>query len=842
MSFREKLFLALLMFSLSPALSLGQCVVINEILINGPGGCDGGCSPNSEEWVELYNTCNQAIDISCYVMTDGDFTVTFPPGSSIGANGFFTIGSNNSGVSLDVNLSSCNCTSGSGIGVFTNGAEQIIVLDDNGAIVNAVQWGGGQVPMNITSSLSGCPNINANFNSVTTFETLPTGGGQGFSLARSCDGANTWEERPETDWSGDASNGQPAQVDFDASDATICPGECIDFTDLSIGDPITWSWQFEGSSTANSDLENPTSICYTSNGTFDVMLTITNSCGTFSYTATDFIDVSGTLTPSISAATDTQLCEGENVVLTTTAIGSFQWNYNGLPIPGSIASSYIAGLDGDYSVSMTSGGCNGESNIISVEVFPMPTGALSTNSPLVLCPGTSATINLSGTFDTFDWRKDGISIENTSPSISADESGIYTVEVFNEIGCSITTNSIEITVLEYDPLTISSSAGTSLCPGIATILSTQSGFPNYDWLLNGNQINLNTNSIEATDLGLYTVLVITTENCELSSNITISAANIPVATINPSGNIQSCEDEITLTATGGNLYQWLLNSSPIPGANQNTYIADQAGIYEVVATNNAGCFDGSAPTTVEFLPALSVEIQASNLAPCENENVTLFLNGTYDNYEWSNNQNTSTISINDNNNYSVIVTDELGCIGEAEISVYFIPLPLIDAGDDILSNCVAGALLEAIGEGTITWEENEVLLDGSTTSVLVNPKESMTFTAVAENNGCVNSDDVTVIVDCTSLFIPNSFSPNRDGINDVFLVDGTGIYEFELKIFDRWGELLFFTTDPGDAWTGGFKDYYVPDGVYTYQVKALDFKGNPIIGNGLVLGSILVIR
>jgi gliding motility-associated-like protein len=118
----------------------------------------------------------------------------------------------------------------------------------------------------------------------------------------------------------------------------------------------------------------------------------------------------------------------------------------------------------------------------------------------------------------------------------------------------------------------------------------------------------------------------------------------------------------------------------------------------------------------------------------------------------------------------------------------------------------------------------------------------MTFTAVAENNGCVNSDDVTVIVDCTSLFIPNSFSPNRDGINDVFLVDGTGIYEFELKIFDRWGELLFFTTDPGDAWTGGFKDYYVPDGVYTYQVKALDFKGNPIIGNGLVLGSILVIR
>jgi gliding motility-associated-like protein len=842
MSFREKLFLQLFFLLLAPFVSQSQCIVINELLINGPGGCDGSCSPSTEEWVELYNTCNNTIDLSCYVMTDGDFTVTFPAGSSIGPNGFFTIGSNNSGVAVDINLSTCNCTAGSGIGVFTNGAEQVIILDNNGDVVNALQWGGGQLPMNITSSLSGCPNINANFNSISIFETIPSGGGQGFSLARSCDGSNTWEERPESDWSGDASNGQPALVDFDASDATICPGECIDFTDLTIGDPVTWSWQFEGSSTLVSNVENPTSICYPNNGTFDVTLTITNACGTFSYTASDFIDVSGNLTPSISAGSNTQLCEGENVILTTTAIGSFQWNNNGFAIPGATASTYTASLDGDYSVSMTSGGCSGESNIISVEVFPMPTGTLTTNSPLVICPGETAVITLNGTFATADWRKDGVSLGNNTTSINADESGIYTVEVFNEIGCSITTNSVEITVLEYAPVTISSSAGTSLCPGISTTLSTETGYSSYNWSLNGDQLNLFTNSIDVSDFGQYTVLVSTAENCELSTNITISAANIPLASINPSGTIQSCEEEITLTASGGNLYQWLQDGAPILGANQSTYTTDLAGVYEVVVTNSSGCFDGSAPTTVEFLPTLDVGLEASNLTPCENENVTLYLTETYETYEWSNNQNTTTISINDNLNYSVVVTDELGCQGEAEISVDFIPLPLIDAGENILSNCVAGALLEATGEGAITWEENDVLQDGSTISVLVNPKETMTFTAIAENNGCVNTDDVTVIVDCTSLYIPNSFSPNSDGINDVFLVEGTGIYDFELKIFDRWGELIFFTTDPGDAWTGGFKDYYVPDGVYTYQVKALDFKGNPIVGNGLVFGSILVIR
>ena len=775
-------------------------------------------------------------------MTDGDFTVTFPTGSSIGPYGFFTIGSNNSGVPVDVNLSSCNCTSGSGIGVFTNGAEQVVILDDAGSVVNALQWGGGQLPMNITSSFSGCPNINANFNNPSVFESIPSGGGQGFSLARSCDGASTWEERPEADWTGDASNGQPAQVDFDASDATICPGECIDFDDLTIGDPISWSQQFEGSSTAVSSSENPTSICYPTNGVYDVTLTITNACGTFSYTAVDFINVSGNLTPSISANSNTQLCEGESVVLTTSAIGAFQWNYEGTPIPGATANTYTATLEGDYSVSMTSGGCSGESNILFVEVFPMPTGQLTTNSPLVICPGSTATISLSGTYDSVDWRKDGISLGNTTTSISATESGIYTAEVFNEIGCSITTNSIEITVLEYDPESIISSNGLSICPGNTTTLSTTAGYPSYDWLLNGDQLNQSTNSIEVSDFGLYTVLITTSENCELSTNITITAANVPVASINPSGTIQSCENNVTLTASGGILYQWFLDGSAIAGANENTYTADIAGSYEVVTTNTVGCIDGSAPTSIEFLPALIVELQASNLTPCENENVTLFLTESYEQYDWSNNQNTASITINDDATYSVVVTDEIGCQGEAEINIDFIALPLIDAGEDVLSNCVAGALLEAVGEGNISWEENEILTDGSLSTVLVNPKETMTFTAIAENNGCKNTDDVSVIVDCTSLYIPNSFSPNSDGINDVFLVEGTGIYEFELRIYDRWGELLFYTVDPGDAWTGGFKDYYVPDGVYTYQVKALDYKGNPIIGNGLIFGSILVIR
>ncbi|MDP4731237.1 MAG: lamin tail domain-containing protein, partial [Flavobacteriales bacterium] len=54
---------------LSSLLANAQCIVINEVMVNAAGGCDGGCTPSTAEWVELYNTCNTPQDISCFVLT-----------------------------------------------------------------------------------------------------------------------------------------------------------------------------------------------------------------------------------------------------------------------------------------------------------------------------------------------------------------------------------------------------------------------------------------------------------------------------------------------------------------------------------------------------------------------------------------------------------------------------------------------------------------------------------------------------------------------------------------------------------------------------------------------------
>ncbi|MFM1999993.1 MAG: hypothetical protein RL204_1940 [Bacteroidota bacterium] len=1074
MSFREKLFLILTALIIVPSFAVGQCIVINEILINGPGGCDGACSPSTEEWVELYNTCNSAVDLSCYVMTDGDFTVTFPAGTTIPSFGYVTIGSSNSGFTPTINLASCGCTAGGGLGVFGNGAEQVVLLDNTGALLDAVVWGGGQFPMNLTSSMPGCPNLNANFpNANTNFETLPGGGGQGESIARGCDGSATWEIRPVTEISPNSSNGEPAQVDFDSSESVICPGQCIDFTDLTVGDPNSWTWSFPGSSTSSANVQNPVSICYPTSGLYDVELVVTNSCGTYTLNVPDFIEVSGTLTPSISAndpiefcagssttlstaqtgnlqwywngnplangtsnsitvsqtgtynltvddngctgtsnsinvvehalptgsistaspliicpgssslitlagtfnssvwwqdatitsnntnqftvtqsgvytavvsntfgcevttnaitfqtityptpviissegnsicptqntilsvdggytnyswfdsgtsigtnsntttinqpgvfdveittaencvlqATITiaestispsittldpiQFCEGETANLNTIDSGNIQWLENGNPIVGENNASIILGTTGDYSIEVNENGCIGISNVISLESIAYPTGTITANAPLVLCPGQSIDITLAGVFDSFEWRKDGGPLANNNTTISVTEAGSYSAILYNEIGCSVSTNTIEIEIILYPATSITSSEGNSICPNEITTLTATGGFVNYEWYFNGGILNLNTPNIDVTNVGDYEVEITTVDNCILSNSITIAQAPIPTPSIVPNNLVQSCEETVTLTASGAQSFQWFMDGGELIGENSNSLIVTENGEYFVEATNVEGCSALSQPTTVEFLPPLQIEIIASNTTPCEGESVSLFIAQNFVSYNWSTEETSSAISISNNQVYSVEVTDAIGCTGYDEITVDFIALPEINAGEDVLSNCVAGALLEATGEGNLSWEENDILYDGSSPIVLVNPERTATFTAVAELNGCINTDEVTVIVDCNSLFIPNAFSPNEDGINDIFQVRGTGIYEFDLKIFDRWGNLIFQTNDPSDVWTGGIDGYYVPDGVYTYQVKALNIDGNPINGDSLVYGSILVIR
>ena len=96
---------------------------------------------------------------------------------------------------------------------------------------------------------------------------------------------------------------------------------------------------------------------------------------------------------------------------------------------------------------------------------------------------------------------------------------------------------------------------------------------------------------------------------------------------------------------------------------------------------------------------------------------------------------------------------------------------------------------------------------------------------ITDAQGCVNVVNREIVIqDMFNLFIPTSFTPNNDGTNDAFFVEGTDIDpdRFEFEVWNRWGELVWSTTDPEDAWYGQVGEegqHYVPNGPYSYRIE-----------------------
>ncbi len=195
-------------------------VFINEIMINPSGTNDGSNMPNTAEWIELYNSSSSAVNIGCWFFTDGDFAVTFPSGTTIPAFGYYTVASaTGSGLIPNLNWATCGCTSGpvSEVGIFTNGAEQVILYNSSGTIIDAIIWSTGQLPDGITTSVIGsCSSQTVSFPTSVSgaYESIGSNS-DGLSKERSIDGGSSWQNASSST--------------FGATNAVILPIELIEF-------------------------------------------------------------------------------------------------------------------------------------------------------------------------------------------------------------------------------------------------------------------------------------------------------------------------------------------------------------------------------------------------------------------------------------------------------------------------------------------------------------------------------------------------------------------------------------------------------------------------------------
>jgi gliding motility-associated-like protein len=186
--------------------------------------------------------------------------------------------------------------------------------------------------------------------------------------------------------------------------------------------------------------------------------------------------------------------------------------------------------------------------------------------------------------------------------------------------------------------------------------------------------------------------------------------------------------------------------------------------------------------------------------------------------------------------YQVIGRDDHNCFkdtGYVKMKVYPIPSVEILNGNSLAMQVGSAIKLETKSSSDVTkwkWYPTQTLSCSTCVETLALPKENITYSVIASNDGnCKAKDEITIQLLCnnSNIYIPNTFSPNDDGMNDSFYPRGTGIFSIKsFKIFNRWGQALFEKDNiaPNNAlqgWDGSFQGKKMMPDVYVYVLQVV---------------------
>nr|MBA3705822.1 gliding motility-associated C-terminal domain-containing protein [Bacteroidota bacterium] len=249
-----------------------------------------------------------------------------------------------------------------------------------------------------------------------------------------------------------------------------------------------------------------------------------------------------------------------------------------------------------------------------------------------------------------------------------------------------------------------------------------------------------------------------------------------------------------------------------------------------------GC-TGTAGKVVTVIPPVIASITGNNI--CEGESAILTASGG-NNYLWSTNQTINPITVNPLTTSTYTVIASVGnCTDTATYIVTVTPLPTAIAKGDTTISYGNSAALKANGGGTYNWTPLTGLNCTNCATPIATPTATTQYCVTVMLAGCADSACITVTIDTKcgdngELYVPNGFSPNGDGQNDVLYVRGGGVTGIFWEIYDRWGEKVFETTNPKQGWDGTYKGKILDAAVFVYYLKVTCFSGEEIIQKGNV--------
>jgi len=443
----------------------------------------------------------------------------------------------------------------------------------------------------------------------------------------------------------------------------------------------------------------------------------------------------------------------------------------------------------------------------------------------------------------YQWQRDGKNIVGANQlTLSVSQLGNYTLVKRLVQGCrpqDTTFASTKVSLKNGATVKIVSTQKLPLCQGDSTNLSIQTDKSAVImWQLNNENIAANSTTLfNIKKEGLYQVSV--TDNntkCKAKDSVIVKVAAAPNAQITASGPLTFCANDSVKLIANKQLnfdYIWFLDQTPLVRAIGSQCFPTQSGRYTVLITDTtSNCSTHSNALNVVVKPSPVVGLDS--IPPlCGIGIQAVTLKGTPAGGTYSGKGVVGFRFVSQNNppgNYPVIYsyTNSVGCTSIATRNVTVMPLPRMSLPNNLV--ILKGESIEiktVIPENTtVRWFPSIGLSDATAARPTASPDRTTTYTVkITTPEGCQVEGEVTVTV--ISILIPNGFTPNADGANDSWEIEGIEQYpNCTVEIVNRWGGLLFKSKGYQEKWDGTWEGKPVPVGTYYYLIylREIDYK------------------
>lgn len=673
----------------------------------------------------------------------------------------------------------------------------------------------------------------------------------------------------------------------------VCPGDDATATYTGTGTAAaTYTWSFNGgTSTPAPGTSGPYAVNWNTSGNKTVSLVVTeNGCASQPFSQ----NVEVYQIPSSAFTASSPICAGESTTLNYVGAASASATYDWTMAAGNPSSASGIGphsvnynTEGTYFLELrvTENGCESTVTQVQVVVNPIPSSTFESNSPICLDGLAEVTYNGGAPANAiYNWSFDGgLATSDNGPGpilIRWDTPGAKTVSLnVNALGCQ-STSSTEMTIDVLPLPVVNAGLDVEVCSGAIAQLG-EAGNPNYtySWLPLQGLSDPNASATSAqlmnnTTNTINQVYILTANDglCEASDSVIYSVTAPPfVSFVSPSGQ---CFDghsfdfvaigDFTPTAD----FIWNFGPNAITPSssvlNPSNITFDTTGSQTIsLQVDDGGCFSNLYTADVVIYKEPEADFYAEFTSGCDPLEVK-FINtseGTTNmQYEWNFGAGQPSASEQPSYTYdkpgiydvSLNIITQNGCSSSKDRKEYINVYPTPTAGFKMSS------LTANIIEPIISF--SSIAVNGDTSWYVIEPMDTSIFVDTTlygsfntfefpeigdysiyqyvENEfGCVDSADNRVNINTGyRIYIPNSFSPNNDGINDFFRPYGEGIASYEIKVWNRWGQQVYSSFDIENGWDGKafLSDKFVIPGVYLYRMEIYDELGYSYSYEGVV--------